>query len=67
LPGTNALANLASSSAMKNVLFITLTPGRNLTKLLRPYFRNVSNELVFVPGKPILPSLMFEGKAESLS
>jgi hypothetical protein len=33
LPGTNTLAYLALSSAMKKKSFITLTPGVNFIKL----------------------------------
>jgi hypothetical protein len=37
--------------------------GPVLKNFLRPKFTDFSNKLVFVPGKPFQPCLMFVGKA----
>ncbi len=40
--------------------------GQMLYKFLRPQFTNIPNQLVFVPGKPLQPSLILVGKVRSL-
>ncbi len=61
MPGTNTLAYLASSSAMKEKSFITLTPGGNPIKL----FIIINDAIVFANAR-ILPypqTLVEAGKA----
>ncbi len=45
---------------------IGLPPVACIINLLRPQFTDFHNKLVFVPGKPFQPYLMFAGKARSL-
>jgi len=60
LPGTNTLAYSASSSAMKEKSFITLTPGINILKLSSLTMMQRQNKLERLPFmKYFLPRLRF--------
>ena len=63
MPGTNTLAYLASSSAMKEKSFITLTPGINILKLSSLPLMQRQNKLERLSFmKYFLPRMRFESE-----
>ncbi len=70
LTGTNTLAYLTHFLVMKKMKWseneVNMELGLMLLNFLRPLFTKVRNKLVFVPGRPFHPSLMFVGKFRSL-
>jgi hypothetical protein len=60
---TLAYYNMATITAVKNFI---VGPRANVIKLLLPQPTRGPNKLLFVPDRPIQPSLMFVGKGRNL-